>query len=451
MCIEELIVKRLSDKGFEVFLVGGAVRDQLLGLTPKDIDFATNAKPEEIIKLFPDRKISTVGKSFKVVFVEDIQIATYRKDEQRTYFNAKHCEPIYAESIQEDLGRRDLTMNAMAINALTNEFIDVYNGQEDLKNGVIRLVGDPLKRLQEDPNRIIRACRFLAKFEGTFAKETLAALTECSIFVKRYIEVERIQQEILEAMKVRTPSIFFSALQTIGALKYIFPAMAECFEHVGGEHHKETIGEHLMLTGDIISPRFPILRLAGFLHDVGKPKAFEREKDGSFKAHEAYGADMAASYLKRLKFSNTIIKEVVGLIDSHMRVCRGLTPKGIRRLKKHLADAEVNPRSFLRLKIADRSANMSRSRSEIQPIKELIINAGIRSVEDPVLTLKDLALSGGDLIKEFELSPGPIVGKLHKLLLEFIVDEGEEFNDYITLKAKAELILSGNDPVYKIQ
>lgn len=450
MRIEDLIVKRLSEKGFEVFLVGGAVRDQLLGLTPKDIDFATNAKPEEIIKLFPDKKISTVGKSFKVVFVEDIQIATYRKDEQRTFFNAKHCEPVYADSIQEDLGRRDLTMNAMAINVVTNEFIDIYNGVEDLQNGIIRLVGDPLKRLQEDPNRIIRACRFLAKFEGVFAKDTLAALTECAIFVKRYVEVERIQHEILEAMKVKTPSIFFSALQTIGALKYIFPAMADCFEYVGGEYHKETVGEHLMLTGDIISPRFPVLRLAGFLHDIGKPKAFDREKDGSFKAHEAYGANMASSYLKHLKFSNTATKEVVGLIDSHMRVCRGLTPKGIRRLKKHLSDSEVNPRSFLRLKIADRSANMSRSRSEIQPIKELIVNAGIRSVEDPVLTLKDLAISGGDLINEFNLSPGPVVGKLHKTLLEFIVDEGEEFNSYIVLRNKAEAILHGKDAVYSI-
>lgn len=450
MNVEELIVDRLLGKGYEVFLVGGAVRDQLLGLKPKDIDFATNAKPEEIIKLFPDKKISTVGKSFKVVFIDDIQIATYRKDEQRTFFNAKHCEPVYADSIQEDLCRRDLTMNAMAINVATNEFIDIHGGMSDLNKGIIKLVGDPIRRLQEDPNRIIRACRFLAKFEGVFDKDTLAALTECAVFVKRYVEVERIQSEILEAMKVKTPSIFFSALQTIGALKYIFPAMADCFEHIGGEYHKETIGEHLMLTGDIISPRFPVLRLAGFLHDIGKPKAYAREQDGSFKAHETYGASLAESYLKKLKFSNAIIQEVTGLVDSHMRVCRGLTPKGIRRLRKHLLDNDVDVRSFLRLKLADRSANMSRSKSEIQPIKELIINAGIRSVEEPVLSLKDLAITGGDLIKEFELSPGPVVGKLHKTLLEFIVDEGEEFNSYIVLRNKAEAILHGKDAVYSI-
>lgn len=441
MNIEKVIVDRLLNSGFEVFLVGGAVRDQLLNLKPKDVDFATNAKPEQIIKLFPDKNINTVGKSFKVVFVEGVQIATYRKDEQRTFFNAKHCEPVYADTIQEDLCRRDLTMNAMAVNVATDEFIDIHGGEKDLRNGIIKLVGDPIRRLQEDPNRIVRACRFLAKFEGTFDKQTFVALSECAIFVKRYVEVERIQQEILKAMELRTPSIFFSALHTIGALKYIFPAMADCFDHIGGEHHKETIGEHLMLTGDIISPKFPILRLAGFMHDIGKPKSFLKESDGSFKAHEAYGAEMAKKYLTDLKFPSAVINEVHGLINSHMRICRGLTPKGIRRLRKHLSDDCVDPRSFLRLKLADRSGNILRSKTEIQPVRELIINAGIRCTEQPVLTLKDLAMSGGDLIKEFNLQPGPIVGKIHKALLEFIIEEGEEYNTYQILKDQAYKLL----------
>jgi len=121
-----------------------------------------------------------------------------------------------------------------------------------------------------------------------------------------------------------------------------------------------------------------------------------------------------------------------------MRTCRSLTPKGIRKLKKHLSDNEINPRSFLRLKIADRSANISKSENEIQPIRELIINSGIKYTKDSVVTLKDLAISGGDLINEFSLSPGPIVGKLHKLLLDFIIEEGEELNTYTILRNKAE-------------
>jgi tRNA nucleotidyltransferase (CCA-adding enzyme) len=439
--IELLIIDRLANNGFEAFIVGGAVRDKLLGLPPNDIDFATNAKPEEIINLFKDKTIGVVGKSFKVVFVEGVQIATYRKDVQKEFFSAKYCEPVYADNIYDDLCRRDLTINAMAINTVTNEFIDIHKGEEDLRKGIIRLVGDPIQRLWQDPNRIVRACRFVAKTEGYFHKDTYAALCECAVFIKRHVEVERLCEEIMKAMEVNTPSIFFSSLQSVGALKYIFPAMADAFHQIGGEFHKETVGEHLMLAGDNVHKKFPVLRLAAFLHDIGKPKAFLKEGDGSFKAHEAYGATLAETYLKKLKFPNKIIQEVVNLISSHMRVCRGLTPRGIRRLRKHLSDDGVDPRSFLRLKLADRSANLFRSPTEIQPVKELIINAGIRSVEDPVLTLKDLAISGGDLIKEFNIKPGPLVGKVHKALLEFIVEEGEENNTYEILKEKAKELL----------
>jgi len=439
--LELLIIDRLANNNFEVFLVGGAVRDKILGLPYEDIDFATNARPEQIINLFPDKHIGVVGKSFKVVYVEGVQIATYRKDIQKKFFSAKYCEPVYADSIYEDLCRRDLTINAMAINAITKEFIDTQNGEVDLRNGVIRLVGDPIQRLWQDPNRIVRACRFVAKTEGHFHRKTYVALCECAVFIKRHVEAERIQEEIMKAMKVNTPSIFFSSLQSIGALKYIFPAMARSFEQTGGEFHKETVGEHLMLAGDGIHKKFPVLRLAAFLHDIGKPKAFLKEDDGSFKAHEAYGAKIAKKYLTDLKFPSAVINEVHGLINSHMRICRGLTPKGIRRLRKHLSDDGVDPRSFLRLKLADRSANLYRSSTEIQPTKELIINAGIRSVEDPVLTLKDLAISGGDLIKEFNLQPGPIVGKIHKALLEFIIEEGEEYNTYQILKDQAYKLL----------
>jgi putative nucleotidyltransferase with HDIG domain len=441
MLVNEIIT-RLHDNNFEVFYVGGVVRDYLLGKEAKDIDLCTNAKPEQIEKIFYDKTICYVGKNFKVTIVDNIEIATYRLDRQEQFFNAKYCTPQYATTIEEDLARRDLTCNAIAINAITGDIIDPYEGRKDLEQGIIRFVGDPYERIKEDPCRILRACRFLAAIEGTFTKETLEALTTCAHHVNTDVELERIQLEILKVLTVKTPSIFFSALQTIGALKYIFFPMVECFNHTGGEYHKETVGEHLMLTGDLISPKFPIIRLAGFLHDVGKPKAFKIEKDGSFKAHEIHGANIAASYLKRLKFSNVIIKEIVGLINTHMRICRSLTPKGIRKLKKHLSDNEINPRSFLRLKIADRSANISKSKNEIQPIRELIINSGIKSTKDSVVTLKDLAISGGDLINEFSLSPGPIVGKLHKLLLDFIIEEGEELNTYTILRNKAEDIIN---------
>lgn len=447
--LEQTIVERLHSAGFEVFIVGGAVRDKILGITPKDIDFATNATPDQVVKLFSDKKICVVGKHFKAVKVEGIDVATFRKDRQEEMYDSKHCKPEYAKTIQEDLSRRDLTINAMAINAITNEFIDLFGGKNDLKRGIIRFVGDPLQRIKEDPDRIIRACRFLAKIEGSFAVSTLKALSDNSHFVWHYVEPERIQMEIVSAMSVKTPSIFFSALHVIGALRFIFPEMSVCFEHTGGQYHGETVGEHCMLTGDNISPKFPMLRLAGYMHDIGKPMAYAAARDGSFKEHETFGGKLVKRYLTKLRFSNDDIDKVANLVYAHMRTCRHLTPKGIRRLRKYLADYNVDPRDYIRLKLADRSANLLRDKNNFTPIKELIINAGIRRVEEDIpFTVRELAISGGQLIEVFKLVPGPIVGKLQKALLEFVIEEGESFNNYITLKTKAELILYGLDKKY---
>ncbi len=443
MRLEEEIVARLHKKSFEVFLVGGAVRDMLSDVPPKDFDYATNARPNDIIDIFSDKKISVVGKRFKVVMIGNVEVATYRKDVQIKLYSAKHCKPEFADTIEEDLCRRDLTINAMAINAVTNEFIDLHGGKKDLNEGIIKLVGNPVERLNQDPNRVVRACRFVAQGQRVFDPKTLEALIECSYYVDKYVDKERIMVEILKAMTLETPSMFFSALQTIGALQYIFPEMAKAFLHTGGKYHKETIGEHLMLAGDNVSPRFPLLRLAGYMHDIGKPEAYSREKDGSFKAHEAIGGNLTKKYLKKLHFSSKDTKEVSNLVYAHMRSCRGLSDKGIRRLRKYLSDCDVDPRSFIRLKLADRSANVGKSASERTPIRQLIINAGIRKTEENLpLTLKDLAIKGGDLIKEFKLKPGPIVGNLHNDLLNFVIEEGEEYNTYEILKEKSEILLN---------
>lgn len=443
MRIEDEIVKRLHEAGFEVFLVGGAVRDMLTDTPPKDFDYATNARPDAIQKLFSDKKISVVGKRFKVSIVEGIEVATYRKDKQKKLFNAKYCEPEYADTIEEDLGRRDLTINAMAINAITDEFIDIHGGEDDLRNRIIRFVGTPIDRIQQDPNRIIRACRFLAKIEGSFTPETLKVMIECATYVKRHVDVDRIRIEIIKAMETPQPSIFFSALHLIGALKYIFPAMELCFNHTGGKFHPETIGEHIMMAGDNVSVKFPLVRLAGYMHDIGKPSAYAQAGDGSFKSHEHIGIKLSEKYLKKLRFSNSEVKTVKELVGAHMRTCLGLTPKGVRRLKKFLADREIDPRDYIRLKLADRLANMDRTATEIAPVRGMIINSGIKGgvEEDLPFTVKDLAMSGGDLILEFGLPPGPIVGLLHKRLLEFVVDEGEEHNTYKALRKQAEILL----------
>jgi tRNA nucleotidyltransferase (CCA-adding enzyme) len=449
MKLEDEIIKRLDDAGFEVYLVGGAVRDMLRDVPPKDYDFATNAKPEEVQEIFSDKKLAVVGKRFKVTIVEGVEVATYRKDNQTKLFSAKYCEPVYANTIQEDLARRDLTINAMAINAVTDEFVDIYGGEEDLRNGIIKFVGTPINRIQQDPNRIVRACRFLAELKGSFDIETLRVLIECSTYVKNHVEPNVIRKEIIKALGTEEPSIFFSALHLIGALKYIFPAMELCFGHTGGEHHPETIGEHLMMAGDNISAKFPLVRLAGYLHDIGKPSAYqqgldsEEYADGSFINHEHIGIKLTEKYLKKLRFSNDEISTVKELVGAHMRTVLQLSPRGIRRLKKFLADRGIDPADYIRLKLADRLANLNNtSFTKISLVRGMIINSGIRHQEEELpLCLADLAVTGGELIVKFGLKPGPVVGVLHRMLLDFVVEEGEEFNTYPRLVNQADAYL----------
>ena len=426
----DLIQKELLKHGFECYTVGGAVRDMFLGIESSDIDYATNATPEEMIEIFKEhRVINMVGKSFKVLIINGTEVATYRKDRQQKNFSAKHCKPVYADTIEEDLARRDLTINAMALGA-EGTLIDPFNGRGDLEKGIIRMVGDPYERINQDPCRIVRACRFLALIEGTFEANTFYALQEKAHFVKRYVDPERIRLEILKAMKVDTPSLFFSALYLIGVLQDILPEMSEAFGFYHGIHHKEDVAEHLLQAGDNISKKFPLLRLAAFLHDIGKPTAFKQNMDGSFCHHEHIGARLVRDVLKRLKFTNKEVKYISNLVYMHMRQSRSLTPAAQRRLQKKLAEFEVDPRDFVRLKIADRQANMARGRSKITPIKELLRGVGIRTKEEPSpLTVKDLALRGGDIIELLGIQPGPRVGILQKALLEFVLEEGPETNN----------------------
>jgi len=441
MIVEE-IINRLTSHAFEVYYVGGMVRDHLLHKKAKDIDLCTNARPDQIIKIFSDKKLCVVGKTFKVVIVDGIDIATYRLDRQERLFNAKYCVPEYADNIEDDLSRRDLTCNAMALNVITGELVDPFGGKNDLKRGIIRFVGNPYDRIKEDPCRILRACRQLAHIEGSFSVSTLRALTDCAHYVKDHIEPDRIRLEILKAMTVKTPSIFFSALYLIGALKYIFPEMCSCFEQEGGHYHGETVGEHCMACGDHISPRFPLLRLAGYMHDIGKPYAYKLAKDGSFKEHENFGGKFTKIYLKSLRFSNEEVATISNLVYAHMRTCRGLSPKAKRRLHKYLADYNVNPRDYIRLKLADRQANMLKDTNTFTPIKELVVAAGIRRTEPVSFSIKGLAITGGQLIEEFNLKPSPIIGELQKSLLEYVINEGEEVNTYELLKAYAENLLN---------
>lgn len=426
------IVKRLCDNNCDTYVVGGSIRDMWLGFNPSDFDLVTKATPDQVIELFKDCDVKTVGKSFGVILVEGYEVATFRSD----FYENGECKVQYADTIHEDLSRRDLTVNAMAYCELTGEIVDNHGGRQDLESKLIRFVGNPDDRILEDPDRMIRACRFVAKINGTFEYETLKSLKKfAKNFCNLYIAPERIRIEILKAMKIQKASRFFEALKLIGLLDYIFPKLDECYRHPHGKYHTEDVFEHCMICGDSITTKDPILKLAGYLHDVGKPESYNPVKQ-QFLFHEIIGAKAIRENLKGLKFSSDEITKICGLTKLHMNAVQKMTPKAIRKLLKKFNDAEVDVRDFLRLRMADRKANLARENFTITEWKEMhkILTDEIKP--DLPFRTHDLAIQGGELIKMFNLKPGPIVSDLQKCLLCFVVEEGEESNEKEILLAE---------------
>jgi tRNA nucleotidyltransferase (CCA-adding enzyme) len=419
------IITRLCDAGHHAYITGGAVRDILAGLPAKDEDVVTDATPEELQQLFPDYKVVTVGKSFGVTLIDGIEVATFRKDKYAG-LDARKCLVEFVGSLEEDLARRDLTINAMAFCEQSGEIIDPHGGQQDLKKKIIRFVGDPVDRIYEDPNRIIRACRFLAKIDGAFDCNTFEALSNHATFVRDNIAKERIRLEILKALELPKPSTFFRALFDIGALQYIFPSMVPCAAHVHGKHHREDIFTHLMICGDHLTPARPLVRLAGYLHDIGKP--ISHTKDGKFIGHELESASLVNTELRGLRFSSEEVEVVASLVLCHMYPIKEAGKKQIRKLLAKLVDCGVDFRDFLRLRFADRKANLAKPDLTLQDIRDIVgrfmevINA------KPAFSVKDLAINGKDVKDKLHIEPGPEVGRYLKKLFEYVLEYGPEAN-----------------------
>lgn len=418
--MHKYIVQKIINTGFECYYVGGFVRDSIMGIKSEDIDLATNAKPHELAIIFADDKIDFVGETFKVLIVNGIEVATYRRDH---YFGGsdKNCKIEYAETIEEDLSRRDLTINALAQCAKTGKIIDPFGGIDDIKMRRIRFVGDPYKRINEDPNRMIRAARFAAKLQGAIHNNTLEAIRN-SHGLFNNIAKERISKEIIKAMKIKKASTFFIALHEMGLLQYIFPTLNRCFLHDGGPHHAENLFEHMMIAGDFLSTRCYIIKLAGYLHDIGKVKAYS-PVDRSFHAHEVFGERIINKELRELKFSNDDINKIKAYVKFHMRNNYG-KEKSIRKLIRELAENGINYRSHTRLKCADRAGNLTKKNFTFSEIKNILNKYEELFIgnNDSVFSIKDLRVNGNDLMNHFNLKPGRIIGDILRFTLEAVYD-----------------------------
>ncbi len=417
------IINGLTQAGFEAYIVGGCVRDAILGRSATDWDITTNAKPEQVKALFP-RTIDTGIQHGTVTVMlgrTGFEVTTYRIDGE--YQDGRHPEKVtFTRNLLEDLKRRDFTINAMAYNE-TEGLIDAFDGFEDLRNRQIRCVGDPTERFTEDALRILRAVRFAAQLDFTIEEKTLQAISEFAPNLSK-ISAERIQTEIVKLLTSDHPQTWRTLYET-GITSVILPEFDVCMvTPQNNPHHCYYVGEHILQALPQVEPD-KVLRLAILLHDIGKPKVRNTDEDevDHFTNHGDVGEEMAGSILRRLKFDNETIRRVKRLVCVHDYRLSDPTQRNVRRLVYKIGESYFE--DYLKIRRADILAqNPKMHQEKLENLAQIEVLYKKILEEQNCLSLKDLAVTGKDLI-EAGISPGPEIGETLKRLLEQVIENPE--------------------------
>lgn len=429
------IYKKLENAKFDVYFVGGSVRSLLLNNSVKDWDLTTNATPEEILKVFPngfyDNEFGTVGVPYTLKGEKRVaEITTYRKE---LSFSPTHKpEKVeWGKTIEDDLSRRDFTINAIALRLKNKDFelIDPFGGESDLKEKRIVAVGDANLRFKEDALRLMRAIRIATELEFKIEDNTLNCIKEDAKLLG-HISKERIQIELLRILKSDAAFEGIMLLKTSELLKYIIP---ELLEGVGvsqarpGRHHTEDVFTHNVLSLKHCPSKNPIVKFASLIHDVGKPQVAGKDEDGLviFHNHEVAGAKIAAVICDRLKFSKKDKEKIVSLVRWHMfSVNENLTDAAVRRFIRRIGVGNVA--DMMDLRIGDRLGGGTQTAESwrLKKFKERV--AG--ELAPKPFSMNDLAIDGKDIMRILNIKPGPKVGELLQKLFEE-VDENMELNN----------------------
>lgn len=412
------ILSTLKEKGYQAYLVGGCIRDLILGIPVEEWDITTSAKPDEVAGLFT--KVIPTGVEYGTVTIllsdGEYEVTTFRSDER--YVDGRHPANVtFTDDIHKDLSRRDFTMNALAYDPESKELIDDWGGQKDLKNKLIRAIGNPIERFSEDGLRSVRACRFAARLEFKIEKETLAAILK-TIKITKKVAPERIHDELMKMLAADKPSIGFELMRESGLLKLIMPELEDCYAvEQPRKFHKYDVYWHSLYSCDAADPSNLALRLAALLHDISKPAC----KEGfHFYNHDQQGAGVAEEMLRRLRFSNDDIAKVSNLIKNHMfNYESSWSDAAIRRFMRRVG--VENLEDLFALRVADTQA-MER---EIDDAYLQELKGRIQKVieEEQALHIKDLKVDGKDVMKILKIKPGPKVGEVLNALLEKVLDD----------------------------
>jgi tRNA nucleotidyltransferase (CCA-adding enzyme) len=423
------VVAELEKHGFEAYVVGGCVRDMLLGREPQDWDVATSAKPEEVQKIFPDNFYE--NKFFTVTVrtessdpkVKEVEITSYRSDIK--YGDRRHPEEVqYAKTIEEDLARRDFTVNAIALKpkARTFEIIDPFEGREDLEAKLMRAVGAPEARFQEDALRMMRGVRFCATLGFSLEPETREAIAKNAPLLKE-ISQERIRDEFAKVIMADKAMEGVETFRELGLLNFIIPELVEGYGVTQNKHHIYTVWEHNLLSlAYAVKQRWSFeIRLASLLHDVGKPRVKKGEgKDSTFYGHEVAGARLAKQILSRLKFPQKTIEKIVTLVRYHLFYYNvgEVTEASIRRLVKNVGPEHTE--ELLQVRMADRIGS---GVPKAEPYKLRHLRYLIDKVAQDPIAPSMLKIKGDEVMSILGIEPGPRVGWILDALLAAVLQD----------------------------
>lgn len=432
------IIKLLNERGHEAYAVGGAVRDTILGRSPEDWDVTTSALPDEIKSIF-NRTVDTGIEHGTVTVLmkgRGYEVTTYRVDGE--YLDSRHPKDVkFTRNLSEDLLRRDFTINAMAYNN-SDGLVDEYGGEKDLEDGIIRCVGDPVKRFEEDALRMLRAVRFSAQLGFSIHPDTREAIIKLAHTIKN-ISCERIRDELLKLIESDNPG-HIRELYNLGLTKYILPEFDEMMAcEQNSKHHMYNVGEHTIhAMENIESDR--VLRLTMLLHDMAKPSTKTQDEEGydHFYNHQIIGAEMANKTLRSLKLDNNTRKKVVNLVRYHDE--RPVLKE--KKVRKCIVETglEAFPNIFA-VKRADTLAQSMYKREEkLKYIDDFEAMYNDIVSKGQCLRIADMKISGKDLI-EMGVRQGPDIGDILQELFEDVLNNPSHNEEQYLKERAAKLLL----------
>lgn len=439
------IISNFQNAGFQIYIVGGVVRDLLLKRPSKDWDFTTDATPEQILKLYPE---GIYGNRFGTVIVPKkgethdknrgtalYEITTMRKEGE--YLDSRHPQEVtWTNNIEDDLSRRDFTVNALALSIRPGEnpeIIDPYGGRDDLSKKLIRCVGNPDKRFQEDALRLMRAIRFSAQLNFAIEKDTLEAVKINAALIKN-ISWERIRDELFKILASDNYYEGVILLKETGLLEFILPELTRTFGIVqeGPKHDRVyDIGEHSLLSLKFCPSKDSLVRFACLVHDIGKYDTFKKDASGNvtFYGHEIVGARQVKDVGKRLRLSSKEIDKLFALVRWHMfSVSENQTDSAVRRFIRNVGVENIE--DMMAVRVGDRLGGGTPTETSWRTEE---FKKRIQEVMKKPFSISDLKITGTDVMEILQIKPGRKVGEvLNSLFQEVLEDASKNNREYLT-------------------